>query len=183
MVQLHIHTHNLQASRNDARSYVFQNGWLGLYWMWNLLPFLKPLDIEVGIQSNTVSKRYIYNLFLYEVLWFYWNIAELFWDIEMPQTAQKNGLTQASFHYPILLNIFFIFCFLGLLYFSQLETWYFAKNLFAFHRHVYISQKGCVPWFYHLSKVKWYIHSYSTVQHRLMSKVTLLYTRIHIYAN
>ena len=53
-----------------------------------------------------------------------------------------------------ILNIFFIFCFLGLLYFSQLETWYFAKNLFAFHRHVYISQKGCVPWFYHFSKVK-----------------------------
>ena len=42
MVQLHFHTHNLQASRNDAGSYVSQNGWLGLYRMWNLA-FLKHL--------------------------------------------------------------------------------------------------------------------------------------------
>ncbi len=29
LVQLYFHTHNLQASRNDAESYDFQNGWLG----------------------------------------------------------------------------------------------------------------------------------------------------------
>ena len=42
MVQLHFHTHNLQASRNDAGSCVFQNGWLGLYQMWNLAFYDHP---------------------------------------------------------------------------------------------------------------------------------------------
>ena len=112
--------------------------------MWNLLPFLKLLDVEVGIQSNTISKRYLDNLFCLKSFDYIDNITELFRALQYPKTAQKNGLTHFSFHYPILLNIFFYILFLGFALFSQLETWYFVKKLFAFHpMSTYLKKVSC----------------------------------------